>query len=182
MPHDTAAHHLFSVEFACAARHECHGARGVFEIVCLPCVPRRNLGRIIFHIRKIDVDVFVQRLQYFNFFVRMGIVDDGNFRSVFLESLQKLRNVVGGGHEIDVFGAHVFQFAENADKGVCVAGFTRVGAGDFVILAEHAPQGASAEKDGARTFFSGNTRFLERVQTVFGDAYCAVRTAGAAFM
>ena len=182
MAHDAAAHHLFAVELAFAPCHEFHGARGVFKIVCLTRVPRRNLGRIVFHIRKIDVDILVQSLQYFDFFVGVGIVDDGYFRSVFLESLQKLRNVVGGRNEIDVFGAHIFQFAENADKRARVAGFSRVGAGDFVVLAEHAPQGASAEKDGTRTFFPGDARFLKRVQTVFGDAYCVVRTAGAAFM
>ena len=89
------------------------------------------------------------------------------------------RDVVGGGHEVDVRRAHLFQRAEGGGESLRVRFFPRGGVGDLVILAKDAAQRAPAEKEGARTFADGDARLLIGVQPVFDDARVFSAAAGA---
>ena len=139
-----------------------------------------NFRRKVFEVGEVHVDVRIQRLQGLEFFVRVGVVHDGDFGPIDGESLQELRHVVGGGDEVDVVRAHVLEPREEFGEFFGGVGGTYGGASDLEILAEGAAERAAAEEHGSRSVFEGDARFFEGVQAVFGDAHGIVGAAGAA--
>ena len=177
--HDAARHHAFPVEADFARRHELHGGEGDIEVVRFPRIPFRDLRGKVFEVGQVHVDVSVYRAQRFGLFVGMGVVDDGYFRAVDGERRGKLRDIVGGGHEIDIRRSHFLQLAEDARKLLRAVLFSDCRAGDLMVLAEHAAQGAAGKEYRSRPRPAGDAGFLVGVQPVFRHARVQPAAAGA---
>ena len=136
------------------------------EIVLSPRIALGKSGGAEFEIGQIDVDKGVDALERRNKGIAARIVDDGHRRPV---EGERFRNEIGdvvGRHEVDIVGAHLFQFPE--DPGQLFGGhaLAALGARDFVILAKDAAQGTAAEKDRPAPVLVGDGRLFEGMKIV----------------
>ena len=71
---------------------------------------------------------------------------------------------MGGGHQIDIVGAGLFQLKENMAETFRGNGLSGLADGNIVVLAEDAPQIATGEKDGTGAFGAGYAGLLPKVE------------------
>ena len=136
------------------------------EIVLSPRIALGKSGGAKFKIGQIDVDKGADAFERRNEGIAARIVDDGNRRPV---ECERFRNEIGhvvGRHEVDIVGAHLFQFSEDPDQLLGGHALAALCARDFVILAKDAAQGTAAEKDRPAPVLMGDGRLFEGMKIV----------------
>jgi hypothetical protein len=86
---------------------------------------------------------------------------------------------VGGGNQIDIVGTLVDEVLEDFSQVLFCHFLAQPLAADFIVLAEHALEGAAGEKHGPGAFFARHRRLLPVVQSRPGQIHRLRHTAEA---
>ena len=151
--------------------HLCDGLGGKGEIVfCLGIAGRQNRA-VVFQVGKPDIHIGGQGFYDFWSFIAAAVADHGNgkFRSGQIKGRGDGRQVVGRGDQVDVVGVLGLKAEKDGGQLPDRNLFAKTLVADDVVLAETAPQGASAEKDGSAAMDSADAGLLPVVKRRPGD-------------
>ena len=132
----------------------------------------------VFQIGKIYIHLALQCPEGFRLFVAAAVVNDRD-RQLRLQSRENGREVLGGGHQVDVLGALGDEVLHHLPQRGGIRGFAHGTAGNGVILAVFTAQGASAEENCAASAFPCQGRLFPFVDHGLGYHGCG-RTAAIA--
>ena len=168
MADDGAPHHFVSVPlgFSRLTHHFPNGVLRRGEIIRRPGQLRGKGFITVFEVRQINVDFPFQRPDGLRPLVAAAVVDHRH-RQLWAEGGQNRGQVLGRGHEIDIFRTPGDQILKNSPQPFTVHRRTGGTAADGGVLAIFTAQGAAAEKHRAAAAASRQGRLFPFVEHGF---------------
>ncbi len=134
--------------------HFANSFRSSGEVIWSTGVTLGELGRMIFHIGKVDVDDIVENLDDGYVFVAIRVINQGERESFLAGDSQRPeegKDDMGRGYEVDIQGAFVLEIEHHRSELVIRNLMTLVEPTELVVLTEEALQVAAREENRPRT-------------------------------